>query len=155
MLSVWRLTAVICPFLFFLVLSLTPCLDASTQSLMMGNPLPPFFLDTYSLSVLSLGCNAFCIIINFLVLRSICLTSSLVHFKNGPEYLTRGTAQVLLLPSLVSRGFLVLLRFSYLFFHLCLFEGIRLQYSQVRGSLNKFPDVFRMGTFIDSTHMKL
>ena len=23
------------------------------------------------------------------------------------------------------------------------------------GSLNKFPDFFRMGTFIDSTHMKL
>ena len=27
--------------------------------------------------------------------------------------------------------------------------------SVVRGSLNKFPDFFRMGTFIDSTHMKL
>ena len=26
---------------------------------------------------------------------------------------------------------------------------------QLRGSLNKFPDFFRMGTFIDSTHMKL
>ena len=25
----------------------------------------------------------------------------------------------------------------------------------VRGSLNKFPDFFRMGTFIDSTHIKL
>ena len=24
----------------------------------------------------------------------------------------------------------------------------------VLGSLNKFPDFFRMGTFIDSTHMK-
>ena len=24
-----------------------------------------------------------------------------------------------------------------------------------RGSLNKFPNFFRMGTFIDSTHMKL
>ena len=24
----------------------------------------------------------------------------------------------------------------------------------IRGSLNKFPDFFRMGTFIDSTHMK-
>ena len=28
-------------------------------------------------------------------------------------------------------------------------------YEYVRGSLNKFPDFFRMGTFIDSTHMKL
>ena len=25
----------------------------------------------------------------------------------------------------------------------------------IRGSLNKFPDFFRMGHFIDSTHMKL
>ena len=25
----------------------------------------------------------------------------------------------------------------------------------IRGSLNKFPDFFRMGTFIDSTHIKL
>ena len=25
----------------------------------------------------------------------------------------------------------------------------------IRGSLNKFPDFFRIGTFIDSTHMKL
>ena len=25
----------------------------------------------------------------------------------------------------------------------------------LRESLNKFPDFFRMGTFIDSTHMKL
>ena len=26
---------------------------------------------------------------------------------------------------------------------------------QIRESLNKFPDFFRTGTFIDSTHMKL
>ena len=26
---------------------------------------------------------------------------------------------------------------------------------KMRGSLNKFPYFFRMGTFIDSTHMKL
>ena len=25
----------------------------------------------------------------------------------------------------------------------------------IRGSINKFPDLFRMGTFIDSKHMKL
>ena len=25
----------------------------------------------------------------------------------------------------------------------------------IRGSLNNFPDFFRIGTFIDSTHMKL
>ena len=28
-------------------------------------------------------------------------------------------------------------------------------YIYIRGSLNKFPDFFRMGTFIDSTHLKL
>ena len=28
-------------------------------------------------------------------------------------------------------------------------------YIHTQGSLNKFPDFFRMGTFIDSTHMKL
>ena len=33
-------------------------------------------------------------VISFLVLWSICLSSSLVHFRKGPEYLTRGTAQV-------------------------------------------------------------
>ena len=27
--------------------------------------------------------------------------------------------------------------------------------NEIRGSLNKFPDFFRMGAFIDSTHMKL
>ena len=27
--------------------------------------------------------------------------------------------------------------------------------SNIRGSLNKFPDFFRKGAFIDSTHMKL
>ena len=26
---------------------------------------------------------------------------------------------------------------------------------EIQGSLNKFPDFFRMGTFIDSIHMKL
>ena len=52
----------------------------------------PFFLDTYSLSTLSLRCLMR--VIRFLVLWSICLSSSLVHFRKGPEYLTRGTAQI-------------------------------------------------------------
>ena len=30
-----------------------------------------------------------------------------------------------------------------------------IHFIMVRGSLNKFPDFFRMGTFIDSTHIKL
>ena len=66
----------------------------------------------------------------------ICRSSSLVHFKNGPDYLMMGTARVLislmrfLLCSLVLNSFLFLLRYSFLnfFFHLCLFDIIRFQY---------------------------
>ena len=64
-------------------------MDVSTLSSMLASPLPPSFLGTYSLSTSSLGCNALCIVISFLVLWSICLSSSLVHLRKGPEYLTR------------------------------------------------------------------
>ena len=40
----------------------------------------------------------------------------------------------------------------------CVFRGDQIFMHQsvyIQGSLNKFPDFFRMGTFIDSTHMKL
>ena len=89
---------------------------------MLASPLPPSFLGTYNLPVSSLGCKALSIVIKFLVLRSICLSSSLVLFKNGPEYLTRRTAQVFiplrkfLEQSLVSRSFLDRLRNSIRFF---------------------------------------
>ena len=82
------------------------------------SPLPPF-LGTYSLSTSSLGCNALCMVISFLVLWSICLSSSLVHLRKGPEYLTRCTAQVFiplirfLQESFVSSSFVVLLRYSF------------------------------------------
>ena len=56
---------------------------------MLASPLPPSFRDTYSLSTSSLRYNALCMVISFLVLWSIYL-SSLVNFKNGPVYLTRG-----------------------------------------------------------------
>ena len=51
-------------------------------------------LVTFNLSTSSLGCKALCMVISFLVLWYICLSSSQVHFKNGPDYLTRRTAQV-------------------------------------------------------------
>ena len=63
--------------------------------------------------------DALRIVISFLVLRSICLSSSFAHSKNGPKYLTRETSQVFiplvrfLLQNLVSRSFLVRLRYSY------------------------------------------
>ena len=69
-------------------------------------------------------------IISFLVLWSICLSSSLVHFRKGPEYLTRGTAQVsiplvrFLLESFVSSSYLVLLRYSLLLLLLLLYFEI-------------------------------
>ena len=86
---------------------------------MLASPLPPSFLDTYNLSTSSLGCNALCMVISFLVLWSICLSSSLVHLRKDPEYLTRGTAQVFiplmrfLLENFVSSSFRVLLRYSF------------------------------------------
>ena len=48
-----------------------------------------FFLTR--LSKLSLGCKALYRVISFLVLWSICVCSSLVHFKISPEYPMRGT----------------------------------------------------------------
>ena len=83
-------------------------------------------------------CKDLCIVINFVVLWSICLSFSIVHFKNGPEYLTRESAQMIiplmkfLLQSLVSRSFLVLLRYSFpiFFLHFILFVGVCFQYSQ-------------------------
>ena len=80
---------------------------------MLTSLLSPF-LDTYSLSTSFLGYKALYIVLSFLVLWSICLSSSIVHFKNGPEYLTPGITQVFiplmrfLLYSLVSNSFLVL-----------------------------------------------
>ena len=90
-----------------------------TLSSMLAIPLPPSFLGTYSLSTSSLVCNALCLVISFLVLWSIYLSSSLIHLRKGPEYLKRGTAQVFiplirfLLESFVSSSFLVLLRYSF------------------------------------------
>ena len=94
------------------------CMDISMLSSMLASPLPPSFVGTYSLSTSSLGCNALCMVISFQVLWSICLSSSLVNLRKGPEYLTRGTALVFiplirfLLLSFVSSSFLVLLRYS-------------------------------------------
>ena len=106
---------------------------------MLVSPLHPSFLDTYSLSTSSLGYKALCVVIRFLSLLSIYLSYFLVHFKNGPEYLTRDTDQAFIafisfrLYSLVLSSFLVLLRYSFLifFFHLSLFDGVCFHYSQV------------------------
>ena len=89
----------------------------------MASPLLLSFLDTYSLSVSSLGCKALCIVISFLVFWPICWSSSIDCFNNGPENLL----------SLVSSSFLVSLRYSFVifFFPLRLFDDVHFQYLQV------------------------
>ena len=80
------LLAVITPFPHFSMYCSSRCIDTSTLSSMLVSPLPSFFSNTYSLSTSSMGCNAFFMVISFLFLFfffSICLSSSLVHFKNG------------------------------------------------------------------------
>ena len=58
-----------------------------------------------------------CIVINFLVLLPICLSSSFVYFNNGPEYLTDEIVQVFIpLQSLLLRSVLVHPRYSFLIF---------------------------------------
>ena len=103
---------------------------------MQVSPLPPPFLGTYSL--LSLGCNTSCMVISFLVLWSICSTSSLVLFKNGHEYLTRRTAQVFIpLIRFLQNSFILsnyqVLKYSFLIFsfNILLFDGVSFQYPQV------------------------
>ena len=98
--------------------SLSLFIDASTVSSKLASPLLPSFRNTNILSPSSLRCRSFCIVMGFLVLWSICLSSSLVHFKNGPEHLTirRAWAFIPLIRflqySLVSLSFLILLRYS-------------------------------------------
>ena len=105
-----------------------------------------FFLDTYSLSMPSLRCKALCIIIKFLVLWSIYQSSSLVHLKNSPDYLTRRTALVLislvrfLLQSLVLRSFLIHLRYSFVIF---------LSFLQIFPSICNFPSLQSFWLFPD------
>ena len=77
-------------------------------------------------------------VISFLVLWSICLNSSLLHFKNSPKYFTRVHSPVFitftrfLQYSFISSSFLVLLRyFLNVSFHLYLFDGVSFQYSKV------------------------
>ena len=95
----------------------------STISWMLASPRLPSLLDTYNMYTSYLGC----IVMSFLVLWFICLNSSLVHFKNGPKYLMWRTASVFillmrfLLCSLVSSGFLVLLRVFFLGFFFFIF----------------------------------
>ena len=63
--------------------------------------------------------HALCMVISFLIFWSICLSSSLVPFRKGPENVTRDIAQVFiplirfLLESFVSSSFLIFRRYSF------------------------------------------
>ena len=119
---------------FFIEAAISCCIDAFTLSSMLVSHLPPF-LDSYCLSKSSLGSKAICVVTSFLVLWSICWSSSLVHFKNGPDYLTRGTSHVFislmrfLLCSLVSRIFPILL--TYYFFYSFISTGLIVSASNI------------------------
>ena len=78
---------IINPIHFYVIFeSLYRCIDAVLNASESSSS----SFDTRSLSMSSLSCKALCIVTSFLILRSICFSSLLVHFRNGPEYL--GTA---------------------------------------------------------------
>ena len=84
---------------------------------MLASPLPSSLLDIYSLSMSSLGCK---------VLWNHQFPCSLVYFKNGHEYLTKGTTRVFiscwrfLQKSLVERNFLHVCHYGPVFSNLLL-----------------------------------
>ena len=81
-------------YLLFLVavvfLSLYRCIDTILNAAKISSS---FSWHIQSVNDIS-GCKALCLVISFLVLWSLYWSSSLVHFKNSPEYLIKGTVQV-------------------------------------------------------------
>ena len=88
-------------------------------------------------------------IIRFRALWSICISSFLVLFKNGPEYITNSTAQVFitltrsLLKSFISSSFLILQRYVFLIFS---FNYICLMVSA--SNISKYLQVFCFPRFL-------
>ena len=74
----------------------SPSIAVLVVSSILIRPLPPSFLDMYSLSTLLLRCKALCIVIIFLVLRSKAKSSSLFQSRKGAEYRMTATAHVLI-----------------------------------------------------------
>ena len=113
----------------------SPCIAACSQSSMLANPLS-HSLDTHSLCHLW-DVRLCALSSTFLSSGRFCLSSFLIHFKNGLDYFSKWAVQVFivlifLLQSLGSKSFLVRLRYSFLFFfHLCLYDGVPLQSSLV------------------------
>ena len=98
---------------------------------MLLSPLPPF-LDICNLC--HLRYKTLFIVIIFLVLWFICLSSFHVHFKNGPDSLTKGKTQVFIyLMRFLLQKFSCSsnILFFFFFFHLHLFDGVCFHYSEV------------------------
>ena len=74
----------------------SPNLARFIQSSTSINPRPSFFLGKYYMQMLSLGCNALCIVNIFLVILSMVRNSSLVYSMKGAVYLNDDTAHMLI-----------------------------------------------------------
>ena len=103
---------------------------------MLLSPFTPSYLDTYSLSVSLLWCKALFIGINFLVLWSIFLCFSVVHFRMIPSC-WQGVQPRYLYFNEISAAEIGIEKFScsyevpYSFFYLCFFHKVRFKYSQI------------------------
>ena len=129
--------------------SSTQSLSCLTYAVSFPPPIPVMsylrgiFSSTQSLSCLTYAvsfpppspCHVLITLYNFLhPVLEICLTYA-------TSFLLPGVNHVLLMQNL--------------FIHSVSYRMLLMHFFHIRGSLNKFPDFFRMGTFIDSTHMKL
>ena len=61
----------------------------------------------------------------------------------------------MLIKRFVNFYFYFLFKFNLRLIFICFRRKKKFENKKLRGSLNRFPDFFRMGTFIDSKHMKL
>ena len=137
-LPVLFLVAVISLPVHFFVKSSSDCIDALILFWILTSCHLSSFLNKYCLSTSSLGGNALYIVMCFLSFWSIYRSSSLIHFKNCPEYLTRKTVEAFLslMRFLLLLWFPVVSSFSwyalfYFFFHLHLFDGVSFHRSHV------------------------
>ena len=90
--SISLLAAIINRSSVWLIYLSSPNLARSIQSSTAINPRQPSFLGKYNLQALSLGCNALCIVIIFLIILSLVCNCSLVHSMKGAEYLNEEPA---------------------------------------------------------------
>ena len=123
--------AVIRPPLSFSIKSLSRCIDASTLSSMLANPLSPSFLGIYSLPASSLGCITFYMVISSLVHLFKFISGSL---QKGSQLSNEGyNPRIHSFEKVSAREFSSspVIFFLNFVFPLHLFEGVILQDAQV------------------------